>query len=81
MGFDQAFGQRMSLGLLHLGYALEDAAGRGVAEYDFLAGAGRHTQYKTNLAQKRTLISTTQLVLKSWLSMFYRVNDFIKLAT
>ena len=46
MGFDPNFSSQVSLGLIHLGYAMERAAERGVASYDFLAGPGRTSDFK-----------------------------------
>ena len=52
MGFNDKFDSRLSLGLLHLGYAMEDAANRGTKTYDFLAGSGRQVEYKSRLSQR-----------------------------
>lgn len=75
MGFDQEFGRSMSLGLLHLGYAMEQAAAAGVQAYDFLAGPGRVTSYKEHLAQRTRSLGTAQLVRHPLLARLYRWHD------
>jgi len=75
MGFDQDFSARLSLGLLHIGYALEDAAARNVARYDFLAGAGLRTQYKLNIAQDRQVLASRQLLVSRSIAQAYRLYD------
>jgi hypothetical protein len=77
MGFDQHVGRSMSLGLLHIGYALEDAVTRQVAKYDLLAGPGKRTQYKAKLAQEQHILSNTQLLNARWLAALYRFYDVI----
>ncbi len=78
MGFDQTFSERVSLGRLHFGYALEHAASRNVGRYDFLAGTGRRTQYKASLSQEIQRLSTTQLLTKRWIGTLYRLHDSCK---
>lgn len=53
MGFNDKYDSRVSLGFLHLGFALEQAARDGVTTYDFLAGTGRVSDYKSRLSQRR----------------------------
>jgi hypothetical protein len=75
MGFDPAFSSRVSLGLLHLGYAMEEAAARGVKVYDFLAGPGQTSDYKRHLSQTRRALSCVQLLRGTLLSSLYRWRD------
>jgi len=75
MGFDPAFSSRVSLGLIHLGYAMEDAADRGVAIYDFLAGPGRTSDYKRHLSQSRRALSCVQMLRGRVLPALYRWRD------
>lgn len=75
MGFDPQFARNLSLGLLHLGYAMEAAADAGVTTYDFLAGPGRATDYKDNLSQQTRQLNTVQYVRGTVLSSLYRWHD------
>ena len=43
MGFNDSRLSGLSLGTLHLGYAIEDSAGAGVHTYDFLGGSAQNT--------------------------------------
>jgi len=75
MGFDPNFTTRLSLGLVHFGYALEAAAARGVAVYDFLAGPGQHFDFKRNLGQLRCNLSSVHMVRGWCLPRLYRWRD------
>ena len=78
LGFDPAFTGRLSLGLIHFGYAMEAAAERGVTLYDFLAGPGQRCDFKRNLAQTRRELSCVQIVRGSWLPPLYRWRDRLR---
>ncbi len=75
MGFDPAFSRQMSLGLLHLGYAMEHAAQVGVRVYDLLAGPGQNTDYKRHLSQMRRALSSVQMLRGRVLPALYRWRD------
>jgi CelD/BcsL family acetyltransferase involved in cellulose biosynthesis len=75
MGFDPAFGRRLSLGLIHLGYAMEAAAERQVSTYDFLAGSGQRSDYKRHLSQARRSLSCVQVLRGYLLPPLYRWHD------
>jgi CelD/BcsL family acetyltransferase involved in cellulose biosynthesis len=75
MGFDPSFAGSVSLGLIHLGYAIELAADRQVSTYDFLAGTGQHTDYKRHLSQARRSVSCVQLLRGRVLPALYRWHD------
>lgn len=75
MGFDPAFSSRVSLGLIHLGYAMEAAAERGVTMYDFLAGPGQTSDYKRHLSQARRALSCVQMLRGRVLPALYRWRD------
>lgn len=62
-GFDPRFDKGLSLGYLHLGYAIEAAfRNAGVNEFDLLAGAGKNTDYKALLATRAVPLETLQVV-------------------
>jgi CelD/BcsL family acetyltransferase involved in cellulose biosynthesis len=75
MGFNPAFSSRVSLGLIHLGYAMEAAADQGAAVYDFLAGPGQTSDYKRNLSQTRRAMSCVQMLRGRVLPALYRWRD------
>jgi len=75
MGFDPAFSSQVSLGLLHLGYAMEAAADHRVTVYDFLAGPGQRTDYKRSLSQTHRDLSCVQMVRGRLLPPLYRWRD------
>ena len=75
MGFDPCFSRKLSLGLLHLGYAMEAAAERQVRTYDFLAGSGQHSDYKHHLSQARRSLSCVQVLRGPVLPPLYRWHD------
>jgi CelD/BcsL family acetyltransferase involved in cellulose biosynthesis len=75
MGFDPDFSRRVSLGLIHLGHAMESAAERGVSTYDFLAGLGKRSDYKRHLSQARRNLSSVQVLRGHVLPPLYRWHD------
>jgi hypothetical protein len=75
MGFDPAFDGSVSLGLIHLGYSMEAAAARQVSTYDFLAGTGQQTDYKSHLSQAHRSVSSVQLLRGRVLPTLYRWHD------
>jgi CelD/BcsL family acetyltransferase involved in cellulose biosynthesis len=75
MGFDPRFGDKVSLGLIHLGYSMEAAAERQVNTYDFLAGSGQHRDYKIHLSQARRNLSCVQVLRGYLLPSLYRWHD------
>lgn len=75
MAFNPAFSHRVSLGLIHLGYAMEAAAEGGVAVYDLLAGPGRASDYKRHLTQSRRALSCVQMLRGPLLPRLYRWRD------
>lgn len=75
MGFDPGFARGISLGLLHLGYAMQSAARSGVKVYDFLAGPGKKSDYKRHLGGAPGRLSTLQFIRGPLLSRLYRGYD------
>jgi CelD/BcsL family acetyltransferase involved in cellulose biosynthesis len=75
MGFDPSFCGKLSLGLLHLGYAMEAAAERQVSTYDFLAGSGQRSDYKRHLSQASRKLSCVQVLRGYLLPSLYRWHD------
>lgn len=79
MGFDPAFTTRLSLGLVHFGYAMEAAAGRGITLYDFLAGPGQTYDFKRNLGKIQRDLSCVQILRGRLLPAIYRWRDRARL--
>ncbi|HVN45256.1 MAG TPA: GNAT family N-acetyltransferase, partial [Steroidobacteraceae bacterium] len=75
LGFDPSFSGKLSIGLLHLGYAMEAAAERQVRIYDFLAGSGLLSDYKRHLSQARRSLSCVQVLRGYLLPPLYRLHD------
>ncbi len=75
MGFDPQFSSQISLGLIHLGFAMEAAADRGVPCYDFLAGPGRTNDFKRLLSQNRRELSSVQMLRGRLLASVFRLRD------
>ncbi len=75
MAFDPRFSDQLSLGLMHLGYAMEAAAQYGVTVYDFLAGLGQKNDYKRHLSQAKRELSAVQMLRGPVLPRLYRWYD------
>jgi len=78
MGFDPAFSRKVSLGLIHLGYAMEEAAACQVTTYDLLAGGGQRSDYKRNLSQSCRELSCVQVLRGHLLPPLYRWHDRVR---
>jgi CelD/BcsL family acetyltransferase involved in cellulose biosynthesis len=75
MAFDPSVEQQYSLGLIHFGFAMEAAAAEGVRSYDFLAGRGLKTDYKSHLGQRSDELATVHLTRGALLPRLYRWYD------
>ncbi len=75
-GFDEQFGRRVSLNLLHLGYLIERAfADTHIERFYLLAGGGKNTDYKQHLASGAVGITDLQFVRAPALRLAYYVYD------
>jgi CelD/BcsL family acetyltransferase involved in cellulose biosynthesis len=75
MGFNPTLGGKLSIGLLHFGYAMEAAAEARASTYDFLAGTGQRSDYKRHLSQARRNLSSVQVLRGYLLPPLYRWHD------
>lgn len=75
---DARFDRRLSPGLLHLGYAIEHACQNRVNRYSLLAGEGKHTDYKRNIANVGGQFSSLQIVRRAPERYLYRLNDRLR---
>lgn len=75
-GFEEAFHKKLSLGILHLGYAIEDAfKDPEITVFDMLAGEGKNHNYKKHLATTRQELISLMIVRGSLLKGLYRLKD------
>ena len=65
------YGQ-LALGSLHLGIAIEQALSAGQG-YDFLAGNGKHSNYKEKISTE-VIAMETYCVAQGWLKHLYRIH-------
>lgn len=62
-GFEENFHKKLSLGSLHLGYAIEEAFQRAdTVKFDFLAGEGKNEDYKSRFATENYQFISVMLV-------------------
>jgi CelD/BcsL family acetyltransferase involved in cellulose biosynthesis len=78
MAFDPHFSPQVSLGLMHLGFAMETASEERVGSYDFLAGPGRTSDFKRLLSQKRLELSCVQMLRGPMVTSLYRWGDRVR---
>ena len=75
-GYLENFDKKISLGTLHLGYMLEKAFfSEKIKTFDFLAGNGKNSNYKSHLGELHTNFETIQLIRNPVLNFLYLVND------
>ncbi|WP_027328183.1 GNAT family N-acetyltransferase [Marinimicrobium agarilyticum] len=73
--FDDTFDSDVSLGLLHLGYKIEQAFERDSDFYDFMAGSGKATDYKAKIATAHCFFKTISLAKSPHLKALYRLRS------
>lgn len=72
-GYQENLDAKLSMGTLHLGYAIEDSFNdSSCGYYDLLAGSGKSTFYKSRFNGRAIRFRTMQLVRKPLLQMVYR---------
>lgn len=78
-GFKEHFHAKISLGTLHLGYAIESAfADARVSIFDLLAGGGKRSQYKIHLATDHEELISIMVVRSRKFQLIYRALDFLR---
>ena len=76
MGFDQDFLKgKLSPGILHLGFAIEEAILEGRKEFDLLAGFGKTEQYKNRLTNCGVQLCTWQAIQPKLRQLAYAVRE------
>jgi len=74
-GFDDRFDKKISLGLIHMGYLVEEAFRDRLKVFDFVAGIGKQGQYKKHITQHRRQMVTLQFVRARWLKRAYAMYN------
>ncbi|MDX1634507.1 MAG: GNAT family N-acetyltransferase [Marinobacter sp.] len=75
-GFQEDLDPKVSLGRLHLGFAIEQAfLDETCAHYDLLAGRGKHSDYKRHFAGRINEFVTAELVRSPHLRLLYREQE------
>jgi hypothetical protein len=78
-GYIENFMPGVSLGTLHFGYQIEAAFNTpGVDYYDFMAGNGKHSNYKKAIANAQLDFVSVFVVKSPLLKLAYFANDFVK---
>jgi CelD/BcsL family acetyltransferase involved in cellulose biosynthesis len=73
---DAGFNKRLSPGLLHLGYAIEQACGTpGIRRYELLAGDGKQTNFKRSIATATGSFVSLQLLRRPHEKLVFRAYD------
>ncbi|NMT63779.1 GNAT family N-acetyltransferase [Marinobacter orientalis] len=74
-GYEEDFDAKVSLGYLHLGYAIESAFNHRITSaYDLLAGTGKKQFYKSHFHGEPVHFSTFQVVRSPLLKALYRIQ-------
>ena len=72
--------KKISVGLLHLGYAIEEAfENSNVREFDLLAGEGKNTFYKSHFGSNKYRFSSWQIIKNPYLAYLYKFYDELPL--
>lgn len=74
-GFHGNLHPKLSVGMLHFGYSIEQAYRDGLRCYDLLLGPGRSTRYKRYLAGQTVEAETVQFIRRPLLKAAYSVYD------
>lgn len=75
-GFNDQLGHKLSLGLLHIGYAIELAIqDKQITCLDLLAGPGKNSYYKTHFSNNNIDLVTIQFNRKLILKISYKIFD------
>lgn len=77
-GYLERFHPKISLGSLHLGYAIEAAFRSADAEhFDMLAGRGKQSDYKRAIANEIMVLKSYKVVRSRLLRTLYRLKDLV----
>ncbi len=78
-GFNESFHKKIAIGMLHFGILIESAfQNPKIHTFDFLAGHGKNSNYKSRLATDTEQLHSIQLVRSYKLRLLYNINDLFK---
>jgi len=76
LGYNEKYDKKISLGLLHLGYTIEEAMQAEHVRYiDLLKGGGKTTNYKSRIAEANAVEISVQYIRDPWLKFLYCIHD------
>ena len=76
LGYRPDFHKKISLGTLHLGYALEAAfEDPEIDRFDLLLGSGKNSDYKRHLTDRRREAASWQVLRSPLLRTLFAIND------
>jgi hypothetical protein len=76
LGFDSDFKEKVSLGMLALGFDIEQACSQSnTKQFDLMAGTGKQTNYKAKMALTGPRLRSIQLVKTPWLRWVFALYD------
>jgi len=76
-GFSENRFEKIALGSIHLGYAIEEALSTKLI-YDFMAGTGKIENYKANIANQITTLGTVSVYREPLKYLFHGFNFLSK---
>ncbi|MFD2228566.1 GNAT family N-acetyltransferase [Alkalimarinus sediminis] len=77
-GFNERFNKKIAIGMLHFGYMIEAAFINPDTEvFDFLAGHGKNSNYKSALATDSVELYSIQLIRSRTLIMLYHLKTIL----
>lgn len=77
-GFNARIVPGVSIGTLHLGYAIEDACAAGMESFELLIGKGKYREFKKDFAVPSRRVRTLHIVRNRVLANLYRGRDLAK---
>lgn len=76
VGFSDLSENKISMGMITLGYAIEAAfANPKIHHYDLLAGTGKASNYKSRIASEGASLTSKQYVRSSLYKALYKIKD------
>ena len=77
-GFLQNSDNKISIGTLLFGYAIEHYCNSGVLYYDLLAGGGKNSDYKKRIADGYKVLESVHFIHSKKIKLIYYINDKAK---
>lgn len=77
-GFDPDVHPKIAPGYLHFGYEIEACFNGDNSTYDFLAGEGKNTQYKSSLTEDSLDMVDLQILRAPLLKWIFKLHDLYK---